>query len=268
MLHSEKARVAAIAEGARRALCRRRRPAASFDASRYFRGAGDLVFLNVGSACVRTMAREITGARRGRWTIDDAMVFADVLMPDSALEVKQLGVEVVARFRRQFQPRLLARWKRWLASDYAANWATTDAICGMLIGPLLERYPELVAGVAGWVRHRNMWVRRAAAVSLVAGARRGRALNDAYAIARDLHHDRADLIHKAVGWLLREAGKTDMPRLERYLRSNGARIPRTTVRYAIEKFPVARRHELLAATRAPARRAPGTSSARRPRPKV
>ena len=58
-----------------------------------------------------------------------------------------------------------------------------------------------------------------------------------YAIARRLHADREDLIQKAVGWALREAGKTDMPRLERYLRANGAAIPRTTLRYAIERFP-------------------------------
>jgi 3-methyladenine DNA glycosylase AlkD len=255
MLHSEKARITAVAAGARRALRRRARPAAEFDASRYFRGADDLVFLNVGSACVRTMAREVVQARRGVWTVVEAMAFADAVISDPALEVKQLGVEVVARFRRQFAPRLLRRWKRWLANGDAANWATTDAICGMLIAPLLERHPELVAELRGWVRHRSLWVRRAAAVSLVAAARRGRALDDAYTVAAALHHDPADLIHKAVGWLLREAGNTDMPRLERYLRTNGPRIPRTTVRYAIEKFPAVRRRELLAATRPAAARA-------------
>jgi 3-methyladenine DNA glycosylase AlkD len=268
MLHPEKARVAAVAAGARRALYGRRRPAAQFDASRYFRGAGDLVFLNVGSACVRTMAREIVQARRRLWTVAEAMEFAAVLMPDRALELKQLGVEVVARFRREFTPRLLGRWKRWLANDDAANWATTDAICGMLIGPLLERHPDLIAEVRHWATHRNLWVRRAAAVGLVAGARRGRGLDEAYAVAASLHHDSADLIQKAAGWLLREAGKTDMRRLDSYLRKHGCGIPRTTVRYAIEKFPAARRRELLSATRPAA--ALGRRSSRSPhhRPKV
>ncbi len=64
-----------------------------------------------------------------------------------------------------------------------------------------------------------------------------------------LHPDPADLIQKAVGWLLREAGKADAGRLERYLRANGPKIPRTTVRYAIERFPSAKRRELLGATR-------------------
>jgi 3-methyladenine DNA glycosylase AlkD len=74
-------------------------------------------------------------------------------------------------------------------------------------------------------------------------------LQTAYAVALRLHGDREDLLHKAVGWMLREAGKVDPTRLERYLRTNGPRMPRTTVRYAIERFSPAKRRELLAATR-------------------
>ena len=90
-------------------------------------------------------------------------------------------------------------------------------------------------------------MRRAAAVALLL-IRQGRALDLVYA-SRALHADQEDLIQKAVGWALREAGKTDMPRLERYLRANGAAIPRTTLRYAIERFPPRQRHALLIGTR-------------------
>jgi 3-methyladenine DNA glycosylase AlkD len=82
-----------------------------------------------------------------------------------------------------------------------------------------------------------MWVRRASAVALIPSFRRGLALDVAYDLAKTLHPDREDLIHKAVGWMLREAGKLDPARLERYLRAEGPAIPRTTVRYAIERFP-------------------------------
>src|SRR6202008_1188337 len=91
--------------------------------------------------------------------------------------------------------------------------------------------------------------RRAAAVSLIPSVRKGFALDDAYRVASVLHPDHEDLIQKAVGWMLREAGKPDMKRLEYYLRRNGPRIPRTTVRYAIERFPIALRRKLLASTR-------------------
>jgi 3-methyladenine DNA glycosylase AlkD len=241
--------VARAARDARRQLAALARPADGFDASRYFRGTDDLAFYNVGTTAMRGIARAIYEAQRRHWTIDDAMAFADALMPDAHLEAKGVGIDVVARFRRDFTPALLPRWKRWLAKDLSANWATTDAICGALIGPLLVRQPQLAGAMATWAAHRNLWVRRAALVGLIPLARRGQALDLVYAIARRLHADRADLIQKAAGWALREAGKTDPARLERYLIKYGPAIPRTTLRYAIERFPPAKRKMLLAATR-------------------
>jgi 3-methyladenine DNA glycosylase AlkD len=92
-------------------------------------------------------------------------------------------------------------------------------------------------------------LRRGAAVAFVPLARRGRELDAAYEVASRLFDDGEDLIHKATGWLLREAGTTDPRRLERFLRAEGPRIPRTALRYAIERFPPPKRKRLLAATR-------------------
>jgi 3-methyladenine DNA glycosylase AlkD len=80
---------------------------------------------------------------------------------------------------------------------------------------------------------------------------KGYGLDAAYAVARALHGDKEDLIQKAVGWMLRDAGKYDARRLEQHLRRHGPSIPRTTVRYAIERFPPAKRRALLAATKTP-----------------
>jgi 3-methyladenine DNA glycosylase AlkD len=240
---------ARAAEQARRELARMARPAGRFDASRYFRGAVDLGFYNVGTEAMRRMARQIYRAHRNAWSVDDALAFADRLIVDRYLEVKSVGIEVMACYRRAFVPRLLPAWKRWLARGHSSNWATTDSICGSLIGPLLVQHPNLLERVAGWSRDRNMWVRRASAVSLIPSARRGIGLHLAYGVARRLHADKEDLIQKAVGWMLREAGKADPKRLERYLHANGPSIPRTTLRYAIERFPPAKRRHLLDVTR-------------------
>jgi 3-methyladenine DNA glycosylase AlkD len=237
------------ARAARRELARMARPAGDFDAKRYFRGPGDLAFYNVGTSEMRALAGSIHHVHRLHWSIDEAVVFADALITDRHLEVKSVGIEVVARYRRDFTPRLLQVWKRWLAGNHSANWATTDAICGALIGPIVVRYPELGPRMRVWARNGNMWVRRASIVGLIQSARRGESLDLVYEIAQRLHADREDLIQKAVGWALREAGKTDMPRLERYLRANGPAIPRTTLRYAIERFPESKRRALLKATR-------------------
>ncbi len=236
------------ARAAKRELARLARPAGSFDASRYFRGTADLGFYNVGTDRVRTFAKSVVRDHPA-WTVDDAMRCADALITDRFLEVKTVAIEVVARYRKTFAPGLLRGWKRWLARGYAANWATTDAMCGALIGPLLVAHPRLVPQVAGWSRDRHLWVRRASAVGLIPLVRRGDVLQTAYGVARTLHRDPNDLIQKAVGWMLREAGKADPVRLERYLRENGPQIPRTTVRYAIERFAPAKRGLLLNLTR-------------------
>jgi 3-methyladenine DNA glycosylase AlkD len=243
------ASIAREAASARRELKRLSRPAGDFDARRYFRDAGNLGFYNVGTTAMRALARSIHARRRDDWSIDEAMAFADALLPDRYLETKSVGIEVVARYRRAFTPRLLPRWRRWLSNNCSANWATTDAICGALIGPLLVRHPALAPQMLAWSRHPNMWVRRAAAVALIPSVRAGAAQDIAYEVARRLHADHEDLIQKAVGWMLREAGKTDANRLETHLRRNGPAIPRTTVRYAIERFSAAKRLALLTATK-------------------
>ena len=244
MFHPQKT-VAAAAASATRALKTLSRDAGDFDASRYFRGERNFAFLNTGTQPMRTLARAVCAAQRERWTVDDAIAFADALMPDRYLEVKSVGLEVLARYRRDFPPRLLARCKQWLARDYSANWATTDTMCGIVIGPLLLKRPELIPQLRTWAAHRNMWVRRASIVGLLKPMRAGRTVDQVYATAKQLHPDPNDLIHKAVGWALREAGKIDSARLERYLRANVRIIPRTTFRYAIERFSDAKRRELL-----------------------
>ena len=245
MFHPQKT-VAAAAAAAARELKTLSRPAGDFDASRYFRGERNFAFLNTGTVPMRTLARSICLAQREQWTVDDAVRFADALMPNRYLEVKSVGLEVLAGFRKEFRPSLLARCKTWLARDYSANWATTDAMCGIVIGPLLLKHPALVPQLRAWAGHKNMWVRRASIVGLLKPMRVGRTIDQVYATARRLHPDRNDLIHKAVGWALRDAGKIDPVRLERYLRANVGVIPRTTFRYAIERFSPRLRKELLA----------------------
>ena len=93
--------------------------------------------------------------------------------------------------------------------------------------------------------------RRTAILSTVAFIRRGE-LDDTYRIAERLLHDDEDLVHKAVGWMLREAGKRDEPRLLAFLDAHAATMPRVTLRYAMEKLEKGVRDRYLARGRKPA----------------
>jgi len=211
-----------------------------------------VALLGIDTATLRDVQRDLVRGPAAGWTIRDAVRFCEAMLRDPHLEARALGFGMVARFAGQAPPELLPTLERWLAR-YCGNWALVDTLAPAVLGPLLDGHRELIPVVLGWTTSPNLWLRRGAVVSFVLLARKGRHLAATYRIATTLFGDREDLIHKAVGWLLREAGKTDMPRLERFLRRHGPRIPRTTLRYAIERFPDPARKALLEATR---RRAP------------
>ena len=178
------------------------------------------------------------------------MAFADVLMADPFLEAKAVAIELVARYRRALTSGLAAALEA-VALEQSVGELGDDR-CALWVADRPGAAPEHPGAADRCARGRgtaNLWVRRASIVSLIPLARRGEALDLVYEVAATLHPDPHDLIHKAVGWALREAGKPDAARLERYLRQHGPRIPRTTVRYAIERFPASRRSALLAATK-------------------
>ncbi|MFQ5752402.1 MAG: DNA alkylation repair protein, partial [bacterium] len=106
-----------------------------------------------------------------------------------------------------------------------------------------------ISEIINWRHSQNLWLRRACAVSFVGLARKGEHLETVYEITESLFVDKEDLIQKAIGWLLREAGKTDPKRLTSFLLLHGSRIPRTTLRYAIEKFSEQKRKQILTKTK-------------------
>lgn len=215
----------------------------------YFKPGEDVSFHGVPTPRVREIERELYRQVRDRWTLTEAFRFADRMVRDRRLESKALGLLLAGRFRKDFTPDVLERARGWLLEGWCANWAVTDTLCGCVLSPLLEKLPALSGEMLFWTGSGSLWLRRAAAVSLVPMARRGQQLERAYEIAQRLLGDREDLVHKATGWLLREAGRTDRPRLEAFLLRCGPAVPRTALRYAIEHFPEKDRKRILEATR-------------------
>ena len=129
-------------------------------------------------------------------------------------------------------------------TDRINNWDLVDLSCYPLLGVwLLDKDRSLLYDLAR--NGRTMWEQRIGMVSTMTFVRHGQ-LDDTFAIADILLHHPHDLIHKAVGWLLREAGKRDGDALRAWLAPRYAAMPRTMLRYAIEKFPEAERCVYLA----------------------
>jgi 3-methyladenine DNA glycosylase AlkD len=128
-------------------------------------------------------------------------------------------------------------------TEYINNWDLVDLSCYPLLGEwLLDKDRTLLYDLAR--NGKNLWEQRIGIVSTMTFIRYGQ-LQDTFDIADILLHHPHDLIHKAVGWLLREAGKRDKPALTAYLRPRFRTMPRTMLRYAIEKFPDEERQAYL-----------------------
>lgn len=216
----------------------------------YFKPDEDVRFFGVNTPTTRKIAKALSRQVRSHWRLEDAIAFCDLLIRERELEAKAAGILILADFKKSYEKTLLRTIEAWLAGNHCADWATTDALCISVMPPLIGAFPELIAKLKGWTGKRNLWLRRASAVSMVWAARRGEYLDDVFEIVEQLLDYPEDLIHKANGWLLREAGKTDAKRLEAFLLAHGPRIPRTTLRYAIERFSPAKRKTLLAKTKA------------------
>ena len=116
------------------------------------------------------------------------------------------------------------------------NWDLVDTSAGPIVGSWLAAHPDALL-LPRLARSRSLWSRRVAMIATFHDIARGDH-REAIRIARILVQDREDLIHKAVGWMLREVGKrASLPALKRFLAQHAATMPRTMLRYAIERLP-------------------------------
>ncbi|MDR1270334.1 MAG: DNA alkylation repair protein [Planctomycetaceae bacterium] len=137
---------------------------------------------------------------------------------------------------KQFQPEDFAIFEHWV-DEYITNWATCDTLCNHTIGTFVEKYPKFLRDLQRWATSENHWKRRAAAVSLIIPAKKGLFHKDAFAVAKTLLHDTEDLVQKGYGWLLKVASQSDQQKVFEFVMLHKATMPRTALRYAIEKMP-------------------------------
>jgi 3-methyladenine DNA glycosylase AlkD len=222
-------------------------PARAAGAQRYFKEKAR--FLGISAPELRDVSREVYQRVRTDWGIKEATAFCAIMLHNPYHEVKALGILTFERYRKAFSRAAFEKIRSWLSADLCNSWALVDVLCPNSVGALLEKYPDLAESIKDWAKSPNRWVRRASIVSFIKLARKPGYLDAIYEMVRLHFDDTDDLIQKASGWLLREAGKADMARLEQFLRRHGPAIPRTTLRYAIERFPDSKRKTLLTTTR-------------------
>jgi len=119
-------------------------------------------------------------------------------------------------------------------TEFINNWDIVDISASNIVGAHLHEKDK--APLSDLVQSKNLWERRIAIISTFYFIRQNE-FDDTLKIAKILLNDKEDLIHKAVGWMLREVGKREIEFEEEFLQEHYKIMPRTMLRYAIEKFP-------------------------------
>ncbi|QDU95047.1 DNA alkylation repair protein [Lignipirellula cremea] len=189
-------------------------------------GEGDL-FLGIRVPVLRRLVREFR-------TCDESDLAE--LMASPWHEARLLGLLIlVDQYQRGEEPekrRCHVFYRRHL--DRVNNWDLVDSSAPTIVGDYLRRRSR--GYLHQLARSRSLWRRRIAIIATLAMIREDD-WDETLALAEKLLQDPADLLHKAVGWMLREVGKRDAAVLARFLERHAACMPRTMLRYAIESMP-------------------------------
>lgn len=130
-------------------------------------------------------------------------------------------------------------------TKYINNWDLVDVSAHKIVGQYLQDRSR--KRLYRFVKSPLIWERRIAIISTWHFIR-AKDIDDTLKLSEILLNDKEDLMHKAVGWMLREAAKRDTKRVEKFLQEHYINLPRTTLRYAIERFPETKRKKYLKGT--------------------
>jgi 3-methyladenine DNA glycosylase AlkD len=192
-------------------------------------GEGD-VFIGVKVPHVRAVCRDCRGA-----SLEEILVLLRSPVHEERLLALVMLVDAFKRGRRADRRRIYDAYRA--NTRYINNWDLVDASAEHIVGAWLAQTRRApFKTLTQLARSSSVWERRIAMIATFHWIKRGD-LDETFRIADLLLHDRHHLIHKAVGWLLREAGKRDGVAERAFLRDRFQTMPRTMLRYAIERFP-------------------------------
>ncbi len=163
----------------------------------------------------------------------------DFLKPGYNEEAK-IAFDWAFRLKKQFKKSDFKVFENWL-KKYIDNWGKCDDFCTHAFGYLISQYPEYIKEIKKWAKSKNRWERRASAVIFISSGWRyyvnEKYFKDVFEIAEILLKDEDDLVQKGYGWMLKAASVTNQKAVFDFVMKHKKEMPRTALRYAIEKMP-------------------------------
>jgi 3-methyladenine DNA glycosylase AlkD len=207
-------------------------------AKRYLKS--DFEFIGVDVPAVRAAAKGIeTGEALSRLALRSIV---QQLWERPVFELKLAAVELLSRHQDLLRPADLGLIERLIRSSH--TWALVDPLAIDIAGQLLERYPELGNRIDRWSRDTDFWVRRSALLTQLRQLRRRGDFRRFARYADQMLDEREFFIRKAIGWVLRETGKSQPEVVTTWLEPRMARASGLTIREAVKYLPADSRRRL------------------------
>ncbi len=150
-------------------------------------------------------------------------------------EERGIAFDWAYRLRNKLEEKDFPLLESWL-KKYVTNWGACDSFCCGALGYFIHQYPEYFAKVQKWAVSKNRWERRASAVVLIYSIDQKISLEPVFEIADILLLDEDDMVQKGYGWMLKVASNHEPKKVFEYVMRNKKEMPRTALRYAIEKM--------------------------------
>ena len=214
-------------------------------AKRFFKE--DIKCHGIKTAVVRCIAKDAFRQIR-EYTKDKIFGLCEELLKSDYMEESLIAFDWAYRMRKYYEPRDFKTFERWVEL-YINNWAKCDTFCNHSVGAFVELYPEYLRKLKLWARSSNRWMRRASAVTLIIPAAHGKFLEEVFDLADILLTDDDDMAQKGYGWMLKAASQAHQRKVFDYVIKNKKSMPRTALRYAIEKMPTVLKAQAMAKQR-------------------
>ncbi len=233
--------MSAIVELVRKKLIENADEKTKAGSKRYFKEQIDTY--GVKSAVVGQISKEIY-SQITDFSKDEIFELCEELWKSGMLEESFIACNWSYAVRKQFIESDFSIFECWV-NHYVSNWASCDTFCNHTIGAFLQLYPQFVQKMKEWTHSPNRWVKRASAVSFILPARKGLFKEDIFEIANNLLLDTDDMVQKGYGWMLKSLADSYEDEVFQYVLSKRAVMPRTALRYAIEKMPPDKKQEAM-----------------------
>jgi len=165
----------------------------------------------------------------------EIFALCEELLKSNYMEESWIAASWAYSKRKLFAPNDFPIFESWV-KKYLTNWAACDTLCNHTVGTFIDMYPPYVKKLKNWAKSKNRWVKRAAAAALIIPAKQGKFLKDIFEIADILLKDSDNMVQKGCGWMLKEASQAHQKEVFDYVMKKKKVMPRTALRYAIEKL--------------------------------